>query len=158
MATLHEDRMTLIEQLEYRLRTANRKARRYRRQNTLLLLFAVIFGLLATTLAADSAKGGNLTGKTVAQATTGKTPSELPQGWRNVCGLIAIFTFAGTLATGISTALKVSDHQSKAMTCAGLIDGLKTELVTESGLRREMLDKVRSDLSRIVREFPDYMR
>jgi hypothetical protein len=158
MATLQEDRKTLIEQLDYRLHTANRKALRYRRQNTFLLLIAVVFGLLATALAADSAKGGNLTAKPVAQATTGKVPSELPQGWRNVCGLIAFFTFAGTLATGISTALKMSEHQSKAMTCAGLVDGLKTELSTESGLRRESLDKIRLDLARIVREFPDYLR
>ena len=158
MPTLQDDRQTLIQQLEYRLVLANKKARRYRRSNSVLLLTAVVFGLLATSLAADSAREGDIAAKPVAEATTGKIPSELPRGWRNVCGLIAVFTFAGTLANGINTALRISEHQSKAMTCAGLIDGLKTELVTEAGLRRESLDKVRIDLARIVREYPEYLR
>ena len=158
MSTLNEDRQVLIEQLGYRLSEANRKARRYRRNNTMLLLIAVIFGLLATTLAADSAKTGDLVAKPVAEATTGRVPSELPKGWRNVCGLIAIFTFAGTLANSLNTALRISENQSKAMTCAGLIDSLKTELVTDAGLRRESLDKIRAELARIVREYPEYLR
>lgn len=158
MSTLQEDRQVLIEQLGYRLGEANRKARRYRRNNTILLLTAVILGLLATTLAADSAKAGNFVAKTVAEATTGKVPVELPRGWRNVCGLIAIFTFAGTLANSLITASRISEHQSKAMTCAGLIDSLKTELVTEAGFRRESLEKTRAELARIVREYPEYLR
>ncbi len=158
MSTLQEDRQVLIEQVGYRLAEANRKARRYRRNNTILLLIAVIFGLLATTLAADSAKAGNFVAKPVAEATTGKVPVELPRGWRNVCGLIAILTFAGTLANSLNTALRISEHQSKAMTCAGLIDSLKTELVTEAGVRRESLEKTRAELARIVREYPEYLR
>ena len=158
MSTLQEDRQILNEQLGYRLTMANRRARRYRRDNTVLLLIAVIFGLLATTLAADSAKGGEFIAKPMAEATTGKAPSELPRGWRNVCGLIAMFTFAGTLATGINTALRITEHHSKAMTCAGLIDGLKTELMTEASLRRESLEKARADLARIVSEYPEYLR
>ena len=158
MSTLQEERQVLIEQLGYRLSEANRKARRYRRDNTILLLIAVIFGLLATALAADSAKAGDFVAKPVAEATTGKVPSELPKGWRNVCGLIAVFTFAGTLANGLNTALRISEHLSKAMTCAGLIDSLKTELVTDTGPHRESLEKTRADLARIVREYPEYLR
>ena len=75
-----------------------------------------------------------------------------------VCGLIAVFTFVGTLANGVNSALKISDHQSKAMACAGLIDGLRTELVTETGLRREDFDKLKTDLARIIREYPEYLR
>lgn len=158
MSTLQEERQVLVEQIGYRLTLANHKACSYRRSNTILLLIAVIFGLMATALAADSAKAGELIAKPVAEATTGKVPSDLPKGWRNVCGLIAAFTFAGTLANGLTTALRIAEHQSKAMTCVGLIDGLKTELLAESGLHRESLEKARADLARIVREYPEYLR
>jgi hypothetical protein len=152
------DRDAFRLELDRRLNTVTRKARRYRYWNAGLLLIAVLFGLVAAALAADSARDGNIVAKSVAEATTGKAPSDLPKGWRNVCGLIAVFTLLGTAATGISNALKISEHQTKAFVCAGALDALLTDLLPDSTDHKRTLEKIEGELSKLLKEYPEYFR
>ncbi|MBI5558369.1 MAG: hypothetical protein HY885_12105 [Deltaproteobacteria bacterium] len=157
MTTVQEDRQRLREELTMRVLVARKKARRYRIWNYTLLVAALIFGLMATALAADSAKGGKMVAGPVAEATTGKPPAELPKGWRNVCGLIALFTLLGTTASGVHTSLKIAEHQSRATRCLGLLDSLSAELVPDASARREILERVSGDFAGIVKDYADYL-
>jgi hypothetical protein len=156
--TVRADRTAFRVELDRRLAIVTRKARRYRYWNVALLLIAVVFGLVAAGLAADSARDGKIIAKPVAEATTGVAPSDLPKGWRNVCGLIAVFTLIGTAATGISNGLKVSEHQTKAFVCAGALDALLTDLLPESADHKQALEKIEGELSKLLKEYPEYFR
>jgi hypothetical protein len=158
LEAVRTDRNAFRMELDRRLALVTRKARRYRYWNVALLLIAVLFGLVAAALAADSARNGNIIAKPVAEATTGVTPSDLPKGWRNVCGLIAVFTLIGTAATGISNALKVSEHQTKAFVCAGALDALLTDLLPESADHKHTLEKIEGELSKLLKEYAEYLR
>jgi hypothetical protein len=132
--------------LESRLATANRNARRYRYLHISLVLLTLISGVLATTLAADSALGTKTLSNTVAIAGTGKEPSELPKGWKIVCGVIAVLTLTGTISQGVHDMLKISEHQSKSMDCAGKLDALTVELAQARG---DKIESVRAELARV---------
>jgi hypothetical protein len=108
---LLKDRDILRNQIQDGIAGVRRAARRYRRESTLLLLTAMICGALATALAGDAFRGGTLAAS-AATATTGTVPNELPRGWRNVCGIIALLTLAGTLATGANSVLKIAEHRA----------------------------------------------
>ncbi|MDQ3774221.1 MAG: hypothetical protein M3461_07580 [Pseudomonadota bacterium] len=156
--SLRSDREALRKELAERLVKVNKNARRYRRLNTAMLVISLLFGLLAATLAGDSAVGGKTIAGPVAEATTGKTPSELPKGWRNVCGLIALFTLIGTAATGVNNVLKIAEHRAKAFVCAGVLDGLRTNLLIDSRVQQKTIEKAKADLSTLLREYPEYFR
>ena len=158
MDPIHKDREALRQELENALLSVNKNARRYRRVNTALLVAGLIFGLLATALAADASKGGKVLAGNVAEATTGKVPSELPPGWRNMCGIIALFTLIGTAATGINAVLKISEHKAKVFVCAGALDSLVTDLIPQSNLRRAVLDKVVADFAKLRKDYAEYFR
>jgi hypothetical protein len=158
MDPIHKDREALRRELENALLRVNKNARRYRRLNTALLISGLIFGLLATALAADASKGGKVLASSVAEATTGKVPIDLPPGWRNICGIIALFTLIGTAATGINTVLKVSEHKAKVFVCAGSLDSLLTDLIPESNLRRAVLDKAIADFAKLRKDYAEYFR
>jgi hypothetical protein len=158
MDAIHKDRETLRRELQNALLTVNKNARRYRRLNTALLITALIFGLLATALAADASSGGKVLAGSLAEATTGKVPTDLPRGWRNICGIVALFTLIGTAATGINTALKISEHKAKVFVCAGGLDSLLTDLIPESNLRRADLDKVIGEFAKLRKDYAEYFR
>ena len=152
------DRDAFRQELDRRLTIVTRKARWYRYWNAALLLIAVLFGLVAAALAADSARDGTVIAKSVAEATTGKPPSDLPKGWRNVCGLIAVFTLIGTAATGVSNALKISEHQTKAFVCAGALDALLTDLLPASTDHKQALERIEAELAKLLKDYPEYFR
>ncbi len=156
--TVRRDRDAFRQELDRRLTLVTRKARRYRYWNIALVLIAVLFGLVAAAIAADSASEGNVVAKTIAEATTGTAPSSLPKGWRNVCGLIAVFTLIGTAATGIANALKIPEHQTKAFVCAGALDALLTDLLPESGDHKETLERIEAELAKLLKDYPEYFR
>jgi hypothetical protein len=154
---LRADRDILRNELRHASSEVDRAARRYRRVSSLLLLAAMLFGLMASGLAGEAARGGPIAAK-VAETTTGKVPSTLPPGWRNVCGVIAIFTFIGTAASGINSILKTSEHKASAFACLGALDALRTELLREADLRRATLDRVTAELAKLRREHAEYFR
>src|SRR5262245_13838137 len=117
---LEQDRSRLQERIQESIRQVRGAARRYRRTSTALLLAGLLCGAVSTALAGDAFRGGQLAAKT-AQTTTGRAPSELPRGWRNVCGIIAILTLAGTLSTGTNSILRLSDHQARTAACVAAL-------------------------------------
>lgn len=155
MASVLEDFLMLRNDIVIRLATVNRNARRYRRLHTSLVILTLVCGVLATTLAADSAMDTKIAANTVAEAVTGKEPSPLPKGWRIVCGTIAIISLVGTVSQGIHSLLKIAEHQSKALDCAGKLDALTIELSTA---RKDVVERVRNDYAKILKEFPEYVR
>jgi hypothetical protein len=155
---IQKDREALRGELRQALLGVNKNARRYRRLNATLLLIGMIFGLLATALAADASRGGKVLAANVAEATTGKVPSELPPGWRNTCAIIALFTLIGTAATGINTVLKISEHTANVFVCAGALDSLLTDLIPESNARRPVLEKVTADFAKLRKDYAEYFR
>jgi hypothetical protein len=89
-----------------------RSGRRYRRGKHAAAAHRPALRHVSTALASDAFRGGRLSART-AEATTGRTPAALAPGWRNVCGIIAVLTLAGTLATGTNSVLKLSEHQAR---------------------------------------------
>jgi hypothetical protein len=119
-----------------------------------LLLVGMICGAASTMLAGDAFRGGRLAAST-AEATTGRTPIDLPRGWRNVCGIIAVLTLAGTLATGTNSVLKLADHQARTTACLGALAGLQEGLF-EDIAQHNTLDKAKAGLATIRISYDEY--
>ena len=77
-------------------------------------------------------------------------------GWRNVCGVIAVLTFFGTLATGADSALKISERRAQAFACVGALEGLRASLLRESAVDRAEIDQASAELARVRREYSEY--
>ena len=69
-----------------------------------------------------------------------------------------MFTLIGTAATGISNALKVSEHQTKAFVCVGALDALLTDLLPEAADHKQTLEKIEGELSKLLKEYAEYLR
>ena len=154
--TMTKDKKELRRDLSDRLIIVNKKARHYRRLNTLLLVVAVTFGLLVSGLAGDSFKGGAVIAKSIAVATTRDESTNPMEGWRNVYGIIAVLSLIATLATGFNNSLKIGEHQTKSIVCAGTLDGLLLE--AQGAKTSETLDKVRDDFQKLLKDYADYTR
>jgi hypothetical protein len=152
---LRNGRDMLRAQIQASIVHVRRAARRYRRVSTILLLTGMICGAVATALAGDAFRGGPLAAN-VAQTTTGRVPSALPPGWRNVCGIIAVLTLAGTLATGTNSVLKIADHQARTSGCVAALAALQAPLFQESVLGPAALDKAKADLETIRLTYDEY--
>ena len=152
---LRRDRDQLREEIERAIQQVRRSGRRYRRASMVLLLLGLICGTVSTALASDAFRGGRVAART-AEATTGRTPSELPRGWRNVCGIIAVLTLGGTLATGTNSALKLSDHQARTTACLIALAGLQAGLFDESAVRPGVLEKTQASLANIRLTYDEY--
>ena len=152
---LRKDRDILRSEIQNAIVTVRRRARRYRRVSSILVLTTMLCGAFATALAGDAFSGGPLAAG-VAQTTTGKVPADLAAGWRNVCGIIALLTLVGTIASGTDSVLKIAEHRTKAFACVGALDGLHAELLRESAIRRSSLDQAAAGLTAIRREYSEY--
>ena len=152
---LRKDRDILRSEIQGAIVTVRRTARRYRRLSSILVLTTMLCGAFATALAGDAFAGGPLAAG-VAQTTTGKAPADLARGWRNVCGIIALLTLVGTIASGTDSVLKIAEHRTKAFACVGALDGLQAALHRESVIRRSSLDQATADLAAIRREYAEY--
>ncbi|PYR66910.1 MAG: hypothetical protein DMF87_07040 [Acidobacteria bacterium] len=152
---LEHDRDQLQGRIEESVREVRRAARRYRRISTALLLTGMLCGAVSTALAGDAFRGGSLAAKT-AEATTGRVPAELARGWRNLCGIIAVLTLAGTLATGTNSVLKLAEHQSQTRTCLAALGALNTQLFEEAAASPVALAKAKSAFESIRLQYDEY--
>ena len=125
---LSKDYQELTKDIKSCLVLVDLKARSYHRIYTLLTICTIMLGTIATLLAGDSARNGKMFAGKTAEMTTGKAPSALPKGWRNVCLIIAVCTGVSTIAASIDKVLKIADHRTKAIACAGAFDSLRAEL------------------------------
>ena len=155
--SLSEERFSFQADLRARRDFVDQRARKYRRFDLLLLVGSIVCGLIATTLAADAAKGGSVAAEAVAAATTGKTPPPLGNGWRNLCGIVAACSFLSTLASALNSGLKLAEHRAQAMTCAGRLDALHAELVAAPE-SQAAFQGVKDEFVRVLREYPQYLR
>ncbi|HXD19961.1 MAG TPA: hypothetical protein VN654_23265 [Vicinamibacterales bacterium] len=151
---LELDRSRLQERIQDSILQVRRTARRYRRTSTALLLTGLLCGAASTALAGDAFRGGQLAART-AQTTTGRAPSELPRGWRNVCGIIAVLTLAGTLSTGTNSVLRLAEHQAKTAACVAALGALQSDLYGET-VREGAIDKARHSLDTIRLTYDEY--
>ncbi len=152
---LQHDRDRLFERIQESVRQVRRSARRYRRISAALLLIGILCGAVSTALAGDAFRGGRLSAQT-AEATTGRVPMDLPRGWRNLCGIIAVLTLAGTLATGTNSVLRLGEHQAQTKACLAALGMLQTELFEEDVLQPVALDKAKSVLETIRLQYDEY--
>ena len=155
---LQREQELLREDLRDALAAVNRRARFYRRMNVTLVLVAVLSGAAVTLLGADLFRGGTRVALRLAENSTSKTPPPLGPGWRNVCGLMALLAFVGTVSTGINGGLKVTERNVRAFACAGVLDGLLIELPGATSLGRPVLDRTRAELARVRREYAEFFR
>jgi hypothetical protein len=153
--TLESDRERLIEHIRDAVQQVRRAARHYRRVSSALLLIGLLCGAVSTMLAGDAFRGGSVATRT-AQATTGRVPAELAPGWRNLCGVIAVLTFAGTLATGTNSVLKLSEHQARTTACLTALAALQTELLDGSALQAAALTRAKAALDNIRIQYDEY--
>ena len=145
-----QDRDRLLERIQESIRQVRRAARRYRRTSTALLLTGMLCGAASTVLAGDAFRGGPLAAKT-AETTTGRVPAELARGWRNLCGIVAVLTLAGTLATGTNSVLRLAEHQARTTACLAALGTLQNEL-----FQQDAIDKVKGALETIRLQYDEY--
>lgn len=158
MSTI-EERSRLEQELTARLAQANRHAIRFRRTNNVLLLVGIVLGLVSSAFAGDAFRGSKALATPVVEATTkAAAPADLPKGWRNVCGLIALLTLAATIANAVNAGLKTAEHQARATACAGAMDALRTRVALGGELSGRRLDEVRAELEKLVRDYADFFR
>lgn len=151
---LEHDRGRLEDRIQESILQVRRAARRYRRTSTALLLAGMLCGAVATALAGDAFRGGQLAAST-AETTTGRVPAELPRGWRNVCGIIAVLTLAGTLSTGTNSILRLSEHQARTAACVAALGALQTDLIGDTE-RGAALEKAKRSLETIRLTYDEY--
>src|SRR6185436_15738003 len=152
--TLEHDRSRLQERVQESIQQVRRAARRYRRASTALLLTGMLCGAVSTALAGDAFRGGQLAAKTAA-TTTGRVPAELARGWRNLCGIIAVLTLAGTLATGTNSVLRLAEHQARTTACLAALGALQSDLSADA-LQPAALSKGKSALENIRIQYDEY--
>ena len=152
---LQHDRDRLRDDIERAIQQVRRSGRRYRRVSMVLLLTGLICGTVSTALASDAFRGGRVAART-AEATTGRTPAALAPGWRNVCGIIALLTLAGTVATGTNSVLKLSEHQARTTACLVALAALQAGLFEESVVRQNVLDKIKASLATLRLTYDEY--
>jgi len=145
-----QDRDRLSERIQESIRQVRRAARRYRRISTALLLTGMLCGAASTVLAGDAFRGGRLAAKT-AEGTTGRVPAELARGWRNLCGIVAALTLAGTLATGTNSVLRLAEHQARTTACLAALGTLQNEL-----FQQDAIDKVKGALETVRLQYDEY--
>jgi hypothetical protein len=145
-----QDRDRLLERIQESIRQVRRAARRYRRISTALLLTGMVCGAASTVLAGDAFRGGPLAAKT-AETTTGRVPAELARGWRNLCGIVAALTLAGTLATGTNSVLRLAEHQARTTACLAALGALQNEI-----FQQDAIDKVKGALETIRLQYDEY--
>lgn len=145
-----QDRDRLLERIQESIRQVRQAARRYRRISTALVLTGMLCGAASTVLAGDAFRGGPLAAKT-AETTTGRVPAELARGWRNLCGIVAVLTLAGTLATGTNSVLRLAEHQARTTACLAALGTLQNEL-----FRQDAIDKVTGALETIRLQYDEY--
>jgi hypothetical protein len=153
--TLETDRERLVEHIREAIQQVRRAGRRYRRTSAALLLIGLLCGAVSTALAGDAFRGGPVAART-AQATTGRAPAELARGWRNLCGIIAVLTLAGTLATGTNSVLKLSEHQARTTACLAALGALQNELFDGGAPQPAVLAKAKSALENIRIQYDEY--
>ncbi|HEX9107851.1 MAG TPA: hypothetical protein VF832_11495 [Longimicrobiales bacterium] len=157
--TVVEERTSLERELTTRLTQANRYALRYRRTNNLLLLLGIVLGLAATAFAGDAFRGSKALATPVVEATTpAPVPADLPKGWRNVCGLVALMTLLATIANAVNAGLKTSEHQARATACAGAVDALRTQVALGGEITGKRLEEIRGELTRLLRDYAEFFR
>jgi hypothetical protein len=110
----------------------------------------MVCGAASTVLAGDAFRGGPLAAKT-AETTTGRVPAELARGWRNLCGIVAALTLAGTLATGTNSVLRLAEHQARTTACLAALGTLQNELFQQNAI-----DKVKGALETIRLQYDEY--
>lgn len=156
--TVQEDRDQLLSDVKMGLSTVNVSAIKYRRFHTTLAFCTIVSGLFATLLAGDSARNGKVLAGNTAKLATGKAPSDLPKGWRIVCGVIAVCTLLSTAAASIDKLLKIAEHRSKAITCAGAVDSLRVTLESTARPTRETIDDSRAEYAKLRSDYAEYFR
>ena len=145
---LQHDRDRLRDEIQRAIQQVRRSGRRYRRASLVLMLTGLICGTVSAALASDAFRGGRLSARP-AEATTWRTPAALAPGWRNVCGIIAVLTLAGTLATGTNSVLKLSEHQARTTACLGALAALQAALFDEGAVRQSVLEKTKASLATV---------
>lgn len=150
------DSQRLLDEISASIRIVNQRARRYRTWHVLLVFISLIAGLLATALAGDSAMGGKKLPQMTMAMTGGGPLSELPMGWRMVCGVIAIVNLLATAATAIENLFKISERRTEAILCVGSLEALRVELATTSQLKEGVLNEVRADYAKLLKQYSEY--
>ena len=152
--TLESDRERLLVHIRDAVQQVRRAGRRYRRISTTLLLIGLLCGAASAMLAGDAFRGGVVAART-AEATTGRVPTELARGWRNLCGVIAVLTLAGTLATGTNSVLRLAEHQARTTACLAALGALQADLSADA-LQPAALSKGKSALENIRIQYDEY--
>lgn len=140
MSTEHADNRDAIAQKVRRsLHTAEKKAERLRKTNTLLLVAGLFCSAGATLVAGVTAVTGPRVGLGVA-------------GWRIACIVAAVFGFLSTLSMGLNQRLRFGQRLSKVTRCVGKLRSL--DLLIVSGDKE--LPEIIRQYARIVETYPDF--
>ena len=114
----------LARRIEVELACATGHVRRLRRQNAWLGYTGIFAGAVATLLAGGAATTGAIGGQ-----------------WATTCGVVALRTACGTVASGLQRQLGIMENLTRATACAGKLDALRVALtVTRRELREVAIE------------------
>jgi hypothetical protein len=114
-----QDREALVQMVKDSLRKAQEHTSGLRRTNTRLIVTGMVCSA-GTTLVA----GGT--------AVTGPVVGVEDAGWRLACVVAAVFAFASTLCTALTTQLKFDERLSQGNQCVGRLRALEVAITTST--------------------------
>ncbi len=114
-----QDREAFVQMVKNSLRKAQEHTASLRRTNTRLIITGMLCSA-GTTLVA----GGT--------AVTGPVVGVEDAGWRLACIVAAVFAFASTVCTALTTQLKFDERLSQGNQCVGRLRALDVAIITSS--------------------------
>jgi hypothetical protein len=131
-----QDHEAFAQMVKDSLRKAQEHTSGLRRTNTRLIITGMVCSA-GTTLVA----GGT--------AVTGPVVGVEDAGWRLVCIVAAVFAFASTVCTALTTQLKFDERLSQGNQCVGRLKALDLAILTRS----ENWEQVTKEYGEIVKAY-----
>ena len=142
MATdLVEERKNLAASVKASLRKAEGVVTGYQKNNTYLVVTAIISSAGATMIAGVT-------------AAVGQSASIGIEGWKTACILAAIFGLVSTVSTGLTQQLKISDRLLEGRQGLGKLRYLDVVITTGSIAWEEVIKEYES----IAQAYPDLIK
>ncbi len=136
-----EDLGTIQEIVSQSLQTAREHESRLQKQNTSLLVVAIVSSGVVTLVAGAPAVAGHpIVGAENA-------------GWRLACAMAAIFGLSSAISTGLTQQLRISDRLSQANECLGRLKFLDISLKTGTRAPQDAA----AEFADIAKTYPDFV-
>lgn len=157
-ASLADDRQSLLNRTVADLAKIEKAARSHARSDRCLTIVGIVFGIIATVVAALAGASGTPIAesvgrllpdaskpesKTEAKQESVAQPTAAPRGWRIICLVVALLAGLSTIAYQLHNGLKVADRRQRSAACAGQLRAICSGLESRVCITKNALDTAR---------------